>query len=127
MPCCTTVTSVNSGSTKARTARRSRPTLRRCRVWIAASPMAAIPTTTMTSTLSVPLGSWPRHGELPSARDVAVAEDHEPDRPEQVEDHQRDERRAVAEEGGEEHHGGDQGERERRQRVERMRVAAVQR
>src|SRR5215210_8112632 len=116
MPSCATVTSVNSGSTNARTARRWRPTLRRCRVWITARTMAAIPTTTMTSTLSVPLRTRPRHGELPSARDVAVAEDHEPHRGEQVEDHQRDERRAVPEERGEEHHGGDQPECERRQR-----------
>src|SRR5215212_9155628 len=120
MPSCATVTSVNSGSTSARTARRSRPTLRRCRVWIAARTMAAIPTTTMTSTLSVPLGSRPGHGELPSARDVAVAEDHEPHRGEQVEDHQRDQSGPVTEERGEEHQGGDEAERDRRQRVERM-------
>src|SRR5215213_9258546 len=104
MPSWVTVTSVNIPSTLASTARRWRPTFRRCRVWIAASAMtAAIPTARVTSTPSVPLRSWPRHRELPAARDVAVAEDHEPHGGQQVEDDQRDQRGPVAEERGEEH------------------------
>src|SRR4051812_7479810 len=115
MPSWVTVTSVNNPSTRRRTARRSRPTVRRCRIWIAASTRtAAIPTARLTTTGSVTLRSRPRHGELPAAGDVAVAEEHEPHRGEQVEDHEGDQRGPVSEERGEEHQGCDQPERDRR-------------
>src|SRR4051794_34768770 len=114
MPSWVTVTSLNNSSTRARTARRSRPTLRRCRVWIAASTRtAAIPTTRLISTGSVALRSWPRHRELATPSDVAVAEEHEPQGRQQVEDHQRDERGPVTEERGEEHQRCDQAEGDR--------------
>src|SRR4051795_1121995 len=76
---------------------------------------------------SVALRPRPRHGELVAAADVLVAVEREPQRGADVEAHHGDELRPVAEEGGDVGGDAEQQQPARRQRVERVDVAALDR
>src|SRR5262245_27808124 len=66
----------------------------------------------------------PRHGELITATNELVAVEMEPQRDQEVEHHHRDQLRAEAEEDREERHCAEAKQHDRRQRVERVRIAA---
>ncbi len=78
-------------------------------------------------TPSIPLRLRPGHGELVAAPHELVAVEGEPQRRDDVEHHHRDELRAVAQEHGEIGGRAQQEQHQRRQRMEGMDIAALDR
>src|SRR3954468_14066579 len=81
----------------------------------------------MGPALSVTQGPRPRHGELVAAADESVAVKSEPEAGHDVEAHHRDQLGAVAQEGGKIGGGAQKEQDQRRQRMERVDVAALDR
>src|SRR5262249_22943896 len=76
---------------------------------------------------SIALRLGPGHRELVTAPHIPVAVEVEPDRHDDIEDHHRDQLRAIAQEDREEGDGAEKEKTDCRDRVERMGVSAPDR